>query len=97
MTALLEILAKAWPFILAAGGVLFGIFRHQQAKTATAQADQKVAEAAAHAAQNDSALAQANQAGAQAGANNAKVRRDEDAAADAVPDANRVLHDEWGK
>lgn len=97
MTALLEILAKAWPFILAAGGVMFGMFRHQQAKTATAKADQKAAEADAKVAQNDAALAQANQAGAQAGAENAKVRRDEDTAAVALPDANRVLHDEWGK
>ena len=97
MTAVLTILAKIWPFILMAGGVLFGMFRHQQAKTATAQADQRVAEADAKVARNNAALAQANQAGAQAGADNAKVRRDEDAAADAVPDANRVLHDEWGK
>lgn len=97
MTAVLEILAKVWPFILMVGGILFGMLRHQQAKTATAQANQKVAEANAKAAQNDAALAQANQAGAQAGADNAKVRQNEDAAAGALPDANRVLHDEWGK
>ena len=46
------------------GGVLFGIFRHQQAATATAKANQKAAEADARAEQNDAALAQANQAGA---------------------------------
>jgi hypothetical protein len=97
MTALLEILAKAWPFLLAAGGVLFGIFRHQQAATATAKANQKAAEADARAAQNDAALAKANETAAQAGANNAKVRQNEDVAAGALPDANRVLHDEWGK
>jgi multidrug resistance efflux pump len=97
MTALLEILAKVWPFILMAGGVLFGVFRHQQAKTATAQANQKMAEAEAKVAQANAALAQANQAGAQAGADNAKVRHDEDDTAGALPDANRVLHDEWGK
>ncbi|ANA34294.1 hypothetical protein [Ralstonia mannitolilytica] len=97
MTALLEILAKTWPFILAAAGVLFGMFRHQQAKTATAKADQKAAEANARAAQNDAALAKANETAAQAGADNAKVRQNEDATAGALPDANRVLHDEWGK
>ncbi|WP_369952082.1 hypothetical protein [Ralstonia syzygii] len=97
MTVAIAILAKIWPFLLAAGGILFGIFRHQQASTATAKANQKAAEADAKVAQNNAALAQANQAGAQAGADNAKVRRDEDAAAGAVPDANRVLHDEWGK
>lgn len=96
MNAILTILADAWPLVLAAVGVLFGLFRHQQAKSATAAAKQKEAEAAAHAAQNDAALAKANAAGAQAGTDNMKVRRDEDNAAVALPDANRVLHDEWG-
>nr|WP_316680578.1 hypothetical protein [Ralstonia sp. LMG 18101] len=94
---MLEILPKAWPFILCAGGILFGLFRHQQAKTAIAKADQKSAEADARAAQNDAALAKANETAAQTGADNAKVRRDEDVTAGALPDANRVLHDEWGK
>lgn len=99
MTAALAILAKIWPFLLAAAGVVFGMFRHQQAKSATAKAKQTEAEADARAARNDAALAQANQAGAQAGADNAKVRRDEDADAAAIPDsdAGRVLRDEWGK
>ncbi|CAJ0901268.1 hypothetical protein R1479_04606 [Ralstonia mannitolilytica] len=97
MTVALAILAKIWPFLLAAGGVLFGLFRHQQASTATAKANQKAAEADAKVAQNNAALAQANQAGAQVGADNAKVRHDEDDTASALPDANRVLHDEWGK
>lgn len=98
MTAvLLDLLAKAWPLILAAAGILFGLFRHQQAKTAIANANQKAAEADVRAAQNDAALAKANETAAQAGADNAKVRQNEDAAAGALPDANRVLHDEWGK
>jgi hypothetical protein len=97
MTAALAILAKIWPFLLAASGLVFGAFRHQQAKTATAAANQKAAEADARVAQNDATMAKANQAGAEAGADNAKVRRDEDAVAAGVPDANRVLHDEWGK
>lgn len=93
------VLLKFGPWVLGLLGVLFGAFRHQQAKTATAEAGKKVAEAEQAKAQNDAALAAANQAGAQTGADNAKVRRDEDSAADALPagDANRVLHDEWGK
>lgn len=99
MTAILSLLSEAWPFLLAIGGVLFGWMRHKQAQTTKAQAAQQVAEAEKRAAQNDAALAQANQAGAQAGADNAKVRRDEDADAAAIPDSDvvRVLRDEWGK
>jgi len=97
MTAALAILAKIWPFLLAAGGVLFGMFRHQQAKSTEAAANQKAAEADVHAAQVDAAQAKANEDAARAGADNAKVRRDEDDDAAVVPDANRVLHDEWGK
>ncbi|AQW31432.1 hypothetical protein JK151_08815 [Ralstonia syzygii subsp. celebesensis] len=88
---------KIGPWLLAVLGVLFGVFRHQQASTATAKADQKAAEADARVAQNDAALAKTNETAAQAGADNAKVRQNEDAAAGAVPDVNRVLHDEWGK
>lgn len=95
MTTILSILADAWPFVLAAVGVLFGLFRHQQAKADAAEAKQKEAEADAHIARNDAAVAQANQAGAQVGADNAKVRRDEDAAVAAEPDSSRVLHNEW--
>lgn len=97
MTAVIALAIKIGPWLLAVLGVLFGMFRHQQASTATAKADQKAAEADARVAQNDAALAKANETAAQAGADNAKVRQNEDAAADAVPDANRVLHDEWGK
>lgn len=97
MTALLAILSQIWPYLLAGGGVLFGMFRHQQAKSAEAAANQKVAQADEHAAQVDAVQAKANEDAARAGADNVKVRRDADNAADAVPDANRVLHDEWGK
>lgn len=94
---IVALLLKFGPWALGLLGVLFGVFRHQQAKTATAEAGQKIAEAEQAKAQNDAALAAANQAGTQAGADNAKVRRDEDAAAGNLPagDANRVLHDEW--
>ncbi len=97
MTAALAILAKIWPFLLAAGGVIFGMFRHQQAAKTEAQAKQREAEADAHAAQAEAIQAKANQDAARVGADNAKVRLDEDAAIAGEPDANRVLHDEWGK
>lgn len=99
MTAVLALLSEAWPILLAVGGILFGWMRHKQAQTTKAEAARQVAEAEKRAAQNDAALAQSNQAGAQAGADNAKVRRDEDADAAAIPggDATRVLRDEWGK
>lgn len=94
MTAILAILSEAWPYVLAALGVVFGLFSHQRAKTATAQAAQREAEADTRVAQNDAAAAKANETAAQAGAENQKVRRDEDSAAAAVPDAGRVLRDE---
>lgn len=95
------ILSDLWPIlvggIVAIGALLTGWARHKQAQTTEAQAGKKVAEAEKRAAYKDAALARANEAGAQAGADNAKVRRDEDSAAAGEPDANRVLHDEWGK
>ncbi|WP_186425103.1 hypothetical protein [Cupriavidus metallidurans] len=97
MTAILAALVEFGPWVLGALGVLFGMFRHQQAKSTEAAANQKAAEADARAAQVDAVQAKANQDAARAGADNAKVRRDEDAAAAGEPDANRVLHDEWGK
>lgn len=96
---IIGMLLKFGPWVLGLLGILFGAFRHQQAKTATAEAGQKVAEAQKAQADSDAALAAANQAGAQAGTDNAKVRRDEDANAAGLPagDAGRVLHDEWGR
>lgn len=86
MTAILEILAQIWPFLLAGLGVLFGWARHKQAQTQVAQAQKEVAE-------NISAVEKANATAAQAGAKNQEVRREENNAA-AVPDAGRVLRDE---
>lgn len=99
MTAVLAILAKAWPFILMVGGVIFGVFRHQQAKTATAQANQKVAEADARVAQNDAALAKANETAAQAGAAAVKEREnvENDIAAGKPGDAAQQLHNDWSR
>lgn len=95
--AILAALAKFGPWLLGLAGVLFGAFRHQQAKADQAKAAQQVAEADKRAADNDAANAQANAASAQAGATNLKVKQDETAAAAGVPDANRVLHDTWGR
>lgn len=97
--SIVALLLKFGPWMLGILGILFGAFRHQQAKTATAEAGKKVAEAEQAKAQNDAALAEVNQAGAQTGADNAKVRRDEDDTARNLPagDAGRVLHDEWGR
>jgi len=95
--AILAALAKFGPWLLGLAGLLFGAFRHQQAKADKARAAQQVAEADKRAAVNDAANAQANAIGAQAGADNLKVKQDEMVAAAGVPDANRVLHDTWGK
>jgi hypothetical protein len=46
----IAILLKSGPWLLAAAGVLFGMFRHQQARAVTAQIGQKAAEAQATAA-----------------------------------------------
>lgn len=97
MTAVLEILAQIWPFVLATLGMLFGYVRHKQAQTTAAEAAVKVAEAQKSEAQAGAAVAQANIEAAQKGADNQKVRRDEDSAAAGVPDAGRVLRDEWGR
>lgn len=96
---IIALLLKFGPWVLGIIGILFGAFRHQQAKTATAEAGQKIAEAEQAKAQNDAALATANQEGAQAGAYNAEVRRNEDATAGNLPagGAGRVLHNEWGR
>lgn len=67
--------------ILGAGGVVFGMFRHQQAKTATAQAASTVAAAKS---QDDQANAAASAATTQAVVN----RSDADAAAQAATPAD---------
>lgn len=68
MTALF---ASIWPYILsgavALGGIVFGMFRHQQAKAATADAEQVKATAAATVAEKQSQVDQANAAASAAG------------------------------
>jgi len=97
MTGLIELALKVGPWILGVLGILFGVVRNQQAAKTEAQARQAKAEADAHVAQVDATQSKANEVAARAGADNAKVRRNEDADAAVVPDAGRVLHDEWGK
>lgn len=95
----LALLMKFGPWLLAALGVLFGMFRHQQASTATAKANQKVAEADARAAQNDAVAAQANEAAAQTGAAAVKERTDVENQIASAPagESARILRDDWSR
>ncbi|WP_256946654.1 MULTISPECIES: hypothetical protein [Burkholderia] len=81
MTAILPILVKFGPWLLAAAGVLFGMFRHQQAATATAKAAATVAQAQATV---DAGNAAAAQVGQQAVATAAVAQQQ----AAATPDSN---------
>ena len=74
MTAVLPILLKFGPWLLAAAGVLFGLFRHQQAKADIAAAKAQGAAADEKIAQAQAADAQAN-AAAQAAAADAGAAR----------------------
>ncbi|MCO1396429.1 hypothetical protein [Burkholderia cenocepacia] len=65
---IIPILLKFGPWLLAAAGVLFGIFRHQQAATATAKAQATVARAAAESEASNAAAAQVGQQAAAAAA-----------------------------
>lgn len=95
----LALLMKFGPWLIAALGFLFGMFRHQQASTATAKANQKAAEADTRAAQNDAALAKANETAAQAGAAAVKEREnvENDIAAGKPGDAAQQLHNDWSR
>ncbi|ALJ98710.1 MULTISPECIES: hypothetical protein [Burkholderia] len=103
---IIPILLKFGPWLLAAAGVLFGMFRHQQARAVTAQAGQKAAEAQATAAaareqvaQSANAEAQANADAAQAGAAAAKERSDAETNVGALPagGAEQQLRDGWSR
>jgi sRNA-binding protein len=93
----IELLLKLGPWIVGAlglvGGVVFGTFRHQQAKTATAEADAAKAQAARVVAQKQSEVDQGNAAasaaGEQAVVNRAKA--DQTAAAAAREDIDAQL------
>ncbi|WP_186249157.1 MULTISPECIES: hypothetical protein [unclassified Burkholderia] len=74
MTAILPLLLKLGPWLIAGAGVLFGLFRHQQAKADIAAAKAQGAAADAKVAQAQTADAQAN-AAAQAAASDAGAAR----------------------
>ncbi|WP_244119057.1 hypothetical protein [Burkholderia gladioli] len=78
-------------------GVIFGLFRHQQAKATTAAADQKVAEAQTQVAQQQTADAQANATAAQAGGDAAAARTqiDSDVAAKPAQEVKDELQNDW--
>ncbi|OXI63094.1 MULTISPECIES: hypothetical protein [Burkholderia] len=78
---IISILLKFGPWLLAAAGVLFGMFRHQQAATATAKAAATVAQAQATV---DAGNAAAAQVGQQAVATAAVAQQQ----AAATPDSN---------
>lgn len=83
------IIASIWPYLLsgavALGGVVFGMFRHQQAKTATAQADAAKAQAGQQVAAQQVAETQANADAQKAGSDAAAARTDIDNAVAAQP------------
>lgn len=68
---MIELLMKLGPWIVGglglAGGILFGSFRHQQAKAATSDAEKVKAAAAATVAEKQSQVDQANAAASAAG------------------------------
>ncbi|WP_175796322.1 hypothetical protein [Burkholderia anthina] len=74
MISVVPLLVKIGPWLLAVVGVVFGLFRHQQAKVESAAADQKVAEAQAQIAQSQTAEAQASASALRAG-NDASAAR----------------------
>jgi hypothetical protein len=103
---MIALLLQFGPWILGALGLAFGFVRHQQAKSTTAVANQKVAEAQTSAAQAQTqtaevrdAEAQANAAAAQAGAQASKERTnaENDVAALPAGAAQQQLLDQWGR
>jgi hypothetical protein len=103
---MLSLILQFGPWAIAALAAVFGFTRHQQAKTATAQAQQKVAEAqsAVEQAKTQTAEvrdgeAQANAAAARAGAEASKERThvENDVAALPAGAAAIELRDEWSR
>lgn len=74
MSAILPLLLKFGPWLLALAGIVFGAFRHQQAKTITAQAGQKVAEAQQQVSAEQAAEARANADAQKSGSDAAAAR-----------------------
>jgi hypothetical protein len=86
---MMTILASIWPYLLSAavalGGVVFGAFRHQQAKVATAEADAVKAQAGQQVAAQQVAETQANAEAQKAGSDAAAARTEIDNAVAAKP------------
>lgn len=99
MIAILSLLGKLWPFLLAGGGVLFGVFSHMSAKSTKAAAGQSVAEAKTQVADDQNAEAQANAQAAKAGAESfkEKVNVQNDIAALPTGAAASELRSDWSK
>jgi sRNA-binding protein len=87
---------KAVPWLLGLAGIVFGLFRHQQAKTATAQADEAKAAATAQIRTAQVSEAQANTKAAQSGAaaQAARIAADNAAAAQSPQEVKNAL-DPW--
>ncbi|WP_245641413.1 hypothetical protein [Paraburkholderia bannensis] len=85
--------------LMGASGVIFGMFRHQQAKAATAAAGEQVAQANQKVADNQNAEAQANAAAAQAGAKAVSGASNAQSDVDALPDGGAAseLLNEWSR
>lgn len=95
----IDLLMKLGPWLIAALATVFGLFRHQQAKTASAKANQATAEAQAKVSAMESATAKANEQAAQAGAAAVKEREnvENDIAAGKPGDAAHQLHNDWSR
>jgi uncharacterized protein YpuA (DUF1002 family) len=93
---MIAILASIWPYLasgtVALAGVVFGMFRSQQAKAATAQADAAKAQAGQQVADQQVAETQANADAQKAGSDAAAARTDIDNAVAAKP-ADEVRND----
>lgn len=91
------IIASIWPYVIsglvALSGVVFGLFRHQQAKVATAQADAVKAQAGQQIAAQQVAETQANADAQKAGsdATAARVAIDNAVAAKPVDEVRNEL------
>ncbi|WP_045454216.1 hypothetical protein [Caballeronia cordobensis] len=103
---MLSLILQFGPWVVAALAAVFGFTRHQQAKTATAQAKQTVAEANAAVQQAKTQIAeardgeaQANAAAARAGAEASKERTrvENDIAAMPSGAAADELRDQWSR
>jgi hypothetical protein len=103
---MLSLILQFGPWVIAALAAVFGFTRHQQAKTAAAQAKQTVAEANAAVQQAKTQVAeardgeaQANVAAARAGADASKERThvENDVAALPAGAAAIELRDEWSR